>query len=307
MEFLFRLILLSTLVFLSSISMGLESVESSIPLSKYTYDQNGVRYQLVSSNLVDNKNWNWILIPGGPGCDSSTLLGLTQLLDLPGNTWLIDFPGNGDNTIVADYDYDHWFDCMVPMVKRFENPIVIGFSFGGIITLLSPELENHLKGVVILSSTPKMWLEEAASCAKKHNLPDFNPQLQEFLLHPSEKTCKGLLEVCASYYFYKEDSVEQGRAVLLSTPFAFQPAFWWMNKIAASGYSATWIPEKVPTLIIGNAFDYMAPFELFRNDSRFVRPNIELIEIKEAGHFNWIDNPDAVKAAIQNFATNLSN
>lgn len=34
--------------------------------SKYTYDQNGVRYQLVNSHPVDNKNWNWLFISEGP-------------------------------------------------------------------------------------------------------------------------------------------------------------------------------------------------------------------------------------------------
>lgn len=303
MKLFFRLsLLLSLLYFHTSVLIGSELIECSA-----VFDQNGVRYRLVSSNAVNNKNWNWLFIPGGPGCDSSSLLGLVELLDLPGNMWLIDFPGNGDNIneIPENYDYNEWFEYVIPMVKRFENPIIVGASFGGIITLLTPELEDYLKGVVILSSTPKIWFEEAAACAKKYNLPDFNPQLQEFILNPSDETCKKLLDVCAPYYFYKKESLAKGRTLLLSTPFAFQPAFWFMHKVTSEGYTATWIPEHVPTLIIGSEFDCMTPFEIFQNDPRFVRPNIELIEIKEASHFNWIDNPDAVKTAFQNFSATL--
>jgi pimeloyl-ACP methyl ester carboxylesterase len=295
-------LLLSLLHFHASILTCSELVEFS-----RVFDQNGVRYQLVNSNPVNNKNWNWLFIPGGPGCDSSSLLGLVGLLDLPGNIWLIDFPGNGDNIkgISEHYDYNRWFECVIPMVKRFENPIIVGISFGGIITLLTPELEDYLKGVVILSSTPRIWLEEAAACAKKYNLPDLDPQLQEFILNPSEETCKKVLDVCVHYWFYKEESLAKLQALLLSTPFAFRPTFWWLDKVASCGYTATWIPENVPTLIIGNEFDYMTPFEIFQNDPRFVRPNVALVEIKEAGHFNWIENPDAVKAAFQNFSARL--
>jgi pimeloyl-ACP methyl ester carboxylesterase len=306
----FRLsLLLSMLYFHAGVLTGSEPVDVNSVVSKYTYDENGIRYQLVNSNPVTNKNWNWIFIPGGPGCDSSSLLGLTQLLDLPGNTWLIDFPGNGSNVngISADYDYDQWFNFVIPMVKRFENPIVFGASFGGMITLLTPELENYLKGVVILSSAPRIWWEEASLCAIKYNLPDLSPELQEFIVKPSEETLKKLIDVCVlHYYFYKEESIEKGRALLLSTPFAFQPAFWWMHKVASEGYTATWIPENVPALIIGNEFDYMTPFEIFQNDPRFLRPNIKMVEIKEASHFNWVDNPDAVKAAFQSFSDTLN-
>lgn len=59
---------------------------------------------------------------------------------------------------------------------------------GGIISLLTPELENHLVGFVALNSTPKLWLEAAAQCAKKYNLPDFVPEMQTFIQHPSQET-----------------------------------------------------------------------------------------------------------------------
>lgn len=304
MKLFFRLSLMLSLLYFHT---GILTSGEPMEFNRF-FDQNGVRYQLVNSNPVNNKNWNWLFIPGGPGCDSSSLLGLVDLLDLPGNIWLIDLPGNGDNIngIPENYDYNDWFACMIPMVKRFENPIVVGASFGGMITLLTPELEDYLKGVVILSSAPRAWWEEAAACAKKYNLPDFNPQLQEFVQNPSEATLKKLLDVCITHYwFYKEESITKARSLFLSTPFAFQPTFWWMHKVESSGYTATWIPENVPALIIGNEFDYITPFEIFQSDPRFLRPNIEFVEIKEAGHFNWIDNPDAVKAAFQNFSASL--
>lgn len=308
MQFISRLsLILSALFLYANVLIGSEPVEISCLVPKYIYDQNGIRFQLVNSNHDDNKNWNWIFIPGGPGSDSCSLLGLTDLLDLPGNMWLVDFPGNGDNVkgISPDYDYEEWLELVISMVKCFENPLIVGFSFGGSITLLTPELEDYLKGVVILNSTPKLWFEAAALCAKKYNLPDFNPEMQEFILNPSAETCKKLLDTCAPYYFYKQESLAKVRALLHSTPFAFPPAFWWTHKVTSCGYTATWILQNIPTLIIGSEFDYLTPFELFKDDERYLRSNIDFIEIKEAGHFSWIDNPEAVRVAFQNFSATL--
>lgn len=274
---------------------------------KYLFDEHHIRYQLVTQTPQKEKTLNWLFIPGGPGCDSSSLFDLAQMLELPGNAWLIDFPGNGSNTagISADYDYNEWFDLMIPMVKRFENPVIVGVSWGGIISLLTPELENHLVGFVALNSTPKLWLESAAQCAKKYNLPDFAPQMYTFIQDPSQETFNKVLEACVFYYFYKKESLEKGLDMLHSIPFAFRPTMWGLDKLISSNYSATWIPKKVPTLILGSEFDWMTPFELFQNDPRFLRDNIEFCEVKEAGHFSWIDNPSEVKAAFEKFSLRL--
>jgi pimeloyl-ACP methyl ester carboxylesterase len=273
------------------------------PKATYMLDKNNIRYQLVNQNPQHTKTYNWLFVPGGPGLDSSSLFDLSQLVDLPGNTWLVDFPGNGDHTegLSEDYDYGQWFELAVPMVKQFENPIYVGVSFGGILSLLTPELENNLSGLVLLSSTPKLWLEAAAQCAKKYNLPDFSPQMAEFIQNPTKESCQKALEACLPYYFYKEESLKICGPLVLSTPFAFQPAFWWMHKAVKDGYTASWIPQNIPTLIVGGDFDYMTPFDIFKDDLRFQRPNIKFSEIKEAGHLCWIDNPNAVKAAFQDY------
>ncbi len=286
---------------------GLQNCFGLSPSPKYLFDEHHIRYQLAVQNPQGEKALNWLFIPGGPGSDSSSLLDLAQMLELPGNAWLIDFPGNGSNTegISDDYDYNEWFDLMIPMVKRFENPVIVGVSFGGIISLLTPELENHLIGFVALNSAPKLWLEAAAKCAEKYNLPSLDPQMQTFIQHPSQETFDATLDVCIPYWFYKKESLEKRAKWCHSIPFSFRPAMWGLDKLISSNYSATWIPEKVPTLILGSEFDWMTPFELFQNDPRFIRDNIEFCEVKEAGHCCWIDNPSEVKAAFDKFSARL--
>jgi len=52
-------------------------------------------------------------------------------------------------------------------------------------------------------------------------------------------------------------------------------------------------------------YDCICPFSLFRRDERFQRPNIELFYIENAGHFTWIENPEATKEAFKRLICEL--
>lgn len=270
----------------------------------YCYDASHVRYQLVAKH--EGMPYNWLFLPGGLGADSSYLQSLVSLLELPGNVWLVDFPGNGSNTesIPADYDYNEWFALFPPMVQRFENPIIVGHSAGGMFPLCFPELEKKLKGFVVLNAAPSLWLADAVAYAEQFHLPDLTQEMADFTQTPNEATFTRALGACMPYYF-PPHSLEKGRALLTPIPFPFLPAVWWQHKVAEINFSAKWIPETVPTLIIGGRYDCICPFPLFRNDVRFKRPNIEMIEIGDGGHLPWIENPEAVKTAFKNFCKQL--
>ena len=158
-------------------------------MNQYQYDQNHTRYKLVKSS--PDAEYNWLFLPGGPGSDSSYFTLLTDHLTLPGNYWHIDLPGNGDNIsdiLPEDYDYGCWQDCLLAAVKNFENPILVGHSFGGMLPLMLPDLEDLLSGFVILNSAPRLWLLEAAKAANENNLPDLTPAMDEFTSNPSRET-----------------------------------------------------------------------------------------------------------------------
>ena len=227
---------------------------------------------------------------------------LVGQLDLPGNIWLVDFPGNGSNTkgIVEGYDFEQWMDLFVPMVQRFERPILVGHSCGAMITFYFPELDGVLKGLVILNSAPSLWLEEAASCAKQFNLPDLTAQMKAFTADPNADTFHALEDACMPYFF-PSTSLPQGKALLDPVPYAFLPAVWWQNRVVKTNYSAQWIPQRVPTLIIGSKYDCICPFTIFQKDARFHRSNITMTFIEEGGHFPWVENFAAVQNAFRVF------
>ena len=266
----------------------------------YTYDENDVRYELVSSKEGD---YNWLFFPGGPGCDSGYLRSLASLSSLPGKVWLIDLPGNGTNQAKDGYDFEEWFSLTVSTVKRFDNPVFVGHSFGGYLAFLAPELEENLKGLVILNSSPSLRDEESARVAKENNLPDVSREIEAFNNNPTDETLSKLLRAYTPYYFLNQEVADCNKTVFENI--ALKSLLWWLNRTKEKGYRASWVPENLPTLIICSSQDYIVPPVLFKKDKRFNRTNIHFVEIEGAGHYSWLEKPGAVKAALENFALEL--
>lgn len=270
----------------------------------YFYDSNHTRYELYSSNGAES--YNWLFLPGGPGADSSYLHSLVDTLDLPGNVWLIDLPGNGSNIDATDSEnFDKWFEIFLAVIQKFDDPILVGHSFGGMFPLLFPELEDKLKGFIILNSSPSLWLEEAVEYSRQFDLPDLSEEMADFTQHPSQQTFEVALDACMPYYFPKE-TLKKGRELLLQIPFQYLPAVWWQKKAIELNFSAKWVPQKVPTLIVGSKYDCICPYTLFKKDERFQRSNIEFLFLENAGHCGWLESPQEMKAGFKNFSRRLN-
>lgn len=272
------------------------------PQFNFFYDDNHVRYNLVSTN--GKEKLNWLFFPGGPGADSSYFLDLLQTIQIPGNVWLIDLPGNGSHAVKQD-NFDIWLDIFLPTIRRFDNPVLVGHSFGGQLPLLYPDLEDILSGLVLFNTSPCLWLEEAVAMAKELKLPDLSLEMQVFTENPTQETFNEALSACVPYYF-PEETLAIGKKMLSDLPVNFHPAVWWQKKAIEINFNAKWIPQNVPTLVIGAEFDAITPFSLFIKDKRFDRTNIIKHLIPHAGHFPWLEKPEEVKELFRNFLTSIN-
>ena len=262
-------------------------------------DEHNVRYTIIQEQ--PDAEFSFIFLPGGPGFDSEYFEGLVKLIDFPGNIYFMDLPGNGSHNVVdADYDYNKWLDILPKSLQEFQNPVLVGHSAGGHFALICPELEDILQGLVILNSTPSLWLEEAAKYAKKFDVPDLIEEMVAFNRNPNQETFDTALAACIPYYFHP-DVLSSGRELISKIAFPFQPAVWWQHEAIKRNYNATWIPQNVPTLIINAEYDLMAPYYLFVDDERFQRANIEIIYLEGAGHLPWIEKPEETKNVITKF------
>lgn len=268
-----------------------------------SFNHQGVRYTLVEDN--NNSNINWVFMPGGPGADSRYLRSLIDVLDLPGKAWLIDLPGNGDNPAPASYDFHQWLKLMPEVASQFDNCIIVGHSLGGMLPLLTPDLESKLTGLVIINSSPSLWTDESAKLFKKNKIPQL-PEREAFFKNKTQENYNQLLKAYIPYYFNK-DAADKGYKLFQDLPFPIDTMLTVFGIMQEIKYDAKWIPQQVPTLIIGGDQDYINPYSLYEKDRRFDRKNIRKVLIKGCGHWCWIEKPVDVHNAFSMFMNDLIN
>jgi len=288
-------------VWVSQPCMALPAENLCLIPKAYTslYTQDGSRLKLVASR--PGKNQNIILLPGGPGMDASYLMGLVNLLNVEGNIWLLDLPGNGNNTH-KNPNFNLWQKSLVKAISSLDNVILIGHSFGGCIALATPEIEPHIKALVLLDAAPRNMTESLIQEKEKFNLPDTTPSIVNYQKNPSNKALINMWVKWVDYYFSKSSRAEGEK--LMSEVICNHKAVDWAWVHFWPGYSVKWVP-KIPTLVVSGALDHMCPFYLFEKDSRFLKNNIRMVEVKEAGHFPWVEQPRQVKNVLEAFIKSL--
>lgn len=160
-------------------------------------------------------------------------------------------------------------------------------------------LKGHIIGAAILSSAPSYWKHEAVEYAKQFDVPDLTKELPDLIQNPCQEMFDIALAACMSYYFHK-DYLKEGSEYLLSMPFNYKAAVWWQNYAVNSLYDTKWVPD-VPTLILGGEYDCICTFKMFREDSCFNQPHVELVYCEKAGHAPWFEQPAQVREAFERF------
>lgn len=243
----------------------------------------------------NNKNYNWLFLPGGPGLGSESLSSLTEMLHLPGTMWHVDFPGDGSNTSEDEsVNFSNWHESLIEATNELNNIILVAHSSGGMFALAAPELEENLIGLVLMDSAPNAgWQKFFMEYVKEHPLSEAEELQKIYQENPSNDVLKKLTLACAPY-FSTSKNLEKIITMLNSLPFNYK-SHRWAKKNFDPTYEAKWVPQKIPTMILAGDQDHITPLNLFSESREFQRKNILIREIKNASHFPWIDNPEQVK------------
>lgn len=249
------------------------------------------------------KGSDWLFLPGGPGLGSESLLPLVKVLRLPGSLWLIDLPGDGSNAVAGAFS--RWPEALLEAVRLFNHPILAAHSTGGMFALSLPELEPLLQGLILLDSAPDAgWQAGFAAEINRRPVPGLKALKDAYDRDPTNQTLKALTVASAPYLFTSRFQ-EEGRRFLAALPYQAEACRWSEDHFDKT-YRAKWVPQTIPALILAGEEDCLTPLHLFQKEKRFNRANIHYLQIPEAGHFPWMENPDAAALAFAAFADRLS-
>ncbi|MCD6048478.1 MAG: hypothetical protein K0S08_2125 [Gammaproteobacteria bacterium] len=275
------------------------SFSSAVFAHTLLWTAQGARLELVKNN--PGSNINWVLLPGGPGLGSVYLEPLATSLKVPGNVWLLDLPGDGDNRLNGkSINYDAWPQDIVDVVSTMSNVVLIAHSAGGMFALMAPQLEYHLKGLVLLDSSPNNhFLNNLPELSKSFKLPNVAELRATYMKNKNDKTFKWLMVNLADYFYPLNESI-LGKSQMQNLAYNHLPYDWFGEKFFPK-YQATWVPAKVPVLIVAGSKDILTPISTFKTDARFYRKNIKFVVIKNAAHFSWISHENRLNEILQNF------
>ncbi len=248
----------------------------------------------------DNIKVNWLFLPGGPGMGSEYLNQLVTNLDLPGTLIIGDFPGDGSNRNLDEINYEYWKSGLIEVLNTLTPCILVTHSFSGMFALTVPELENILKGLVIINSAPSHnWQKVLADTATTYNLPNITNEVKALYNNPTDEQLKLLFQATIPYLFLQHE-VQLGNDLLEISAYNVKTRIW-ADQYFHKTYTHSWIPNMLPTLIIGSHDDRLLPIKLFLQDEEWLRQNIKIVELRNTGHFPWLSYLTLVNEKMLDF------
>lgn len=247
---------------------------------------------------------NWLLLPGGPGLGSESLEELADAIDVAGRVWLVDLPGDGSNIPREDPDpYRHWPGALAEAAAMMAPCVFLGHSMGGMYLLSVPEVEPHLDGLVLLSTSPdSSWRPAFDAMCRDNPIPAVARAAAAYEAHPSDERLRDICVASAPWNF-EPRSLAAGQALLQRLPIN-GAATAWSAAHFDDIYEAKWFPAALPTLILAGRNDRIVSQAAW-DAGRFRRDNVLRETIEAAGHFPWIDDPEAVTEALRRFEARL--
>jgi len=244
-----------------------------------------------------------IFLPGGPGIGSDYLQAFCNKLELKGSKYLIDFPQDGSNQF-GTLDLKYWQDGLIDLVKNFKDPVLVTHSFAGMLTLSCPELEQNLKALILMNTTPSSsFFKHINEMQAQHALPDLMLAINKYNSSPSNAAYKEFWKTY-QYYCFTQKEMDIAQAVINQFQVNHKSYDYICEKFYAT-YESKWYPKTLPTLIITSTEDYICPSDIFATHPNYQSKNITNKILKNAGHLPWLHHFDEIQKYFNNFIISL--
>lgn len=246
---------------------------------------------------------NWLFLPGGPGIGSESLQELVEALDVPGSIWLVDLPGDGSNRDAPGAPADpfgQWPQVVAEAAKALPNVVFAGHSTGGMYLLATPEIEPHLVGLALLDTAPDCsWFPEYVKMTKANPLPEVEAATAIYEADRRDENIAAIA-VASTPWNFSAKGLAAGRDLLGRMPYN-SAAVDWSDAHFDHIYEARWWPSAIPTLILAGEEDRIV-WQGGWDQARFEGAHVQRRGVPGAGHFPWIENPEAVRLAFSDLS-----
>lgn len=228
-----------------------------------------------------------VILMHGWGCNHTTVASIANAINKNMKVYSLDLPGHGKSQEPPEpWGTGNFATLIEKFIKtlEIENPVLIGHSFGGRVSIL----------VASKNKISKMVLVDAAGIKAHHSL-------KYYLKVYSFKTAKRILPFILGKK-QADKIIDAWRGKAGSADYRqSSPMMRAVMSICVNEDLKEVMPSiKAPTLLIWGENDTATPISDAKTMERLI-PDAGLVSFPECGHYSFLDNPGQFRAVIQSF------
>jgi proline-specific peptidase len=251
--------------------------------------------------------------PGGPGTSSEFLGDLAGLDEVATIVWL-DPRGTDASTAPADataYSLEDYAADVEALRGHLglERIGLLGFSHGGMVAMrYAADHPGRLTYLVLLDTAPVLDAEAmtrvAAAMDRRRGEPWYDQVRREIDADETpasdDEAIAGLLRILPMYFHRWDDVAQSFVDRMRSTSFHARVGPSWNEEQSHMDLRPDLARVDAPTLVVVGDDDFICDLTAAREMADLI-PNARLVVIPDAGHFPWVEQPAAFRAALDQF------
>jgi proline iminopeptidase len=253
--------------------------------------------------------------PGGPGTSAAFLGDLAGLDEVATIVWL-DPRGTNASTAPADAaaytlaDYAADVDALRQHLG-LDRFALLGFSHGGMVAMrYAIDHSDHLSQLILLDTAPALdavaMERVVAAMDRRQDEPwyaEVRPLLDADEVEATDEEAMATMLAILPMYFHRwDETAKRFTATLTGAGFHSRVGPAWAEEEATMDLRPELGGIAAPTLVVVGEDDFICD-EVSAREMAEAIPGARLATIPEAGHFPWVEQPAAFRAALDRFLT----
>jgi proline iminopeptidase len=254
---------------------------------------------------------------GGPGTSSGFFGDLAGIDEVASVIWL-DPRGTGGSTEPADpgaYTLDHYAADVDALRSHLglERFALLGFSHGGMVAMrYAATHPDRLSGLVLLDTAPVLDETALARVGEAMERRQTEPWYTEVRAlmdaedrpESDEEATRRLMAILPMYFHRWDETARAFVASLRGERMHARVTAAWAEEQGTLDLRPDLARITAPTLVVVGEDDFICDVESARLMASGIA-GARLVVVPEAGHFPWIEQPDAFRAALDPFLAEI--